>query len=388
MQRFIFPFSAIVGQDALKTALILNVVDPGIGGLVIRGQKGTGKSTAVRALAHIVPEIDVVDSCAFHCSPHEPETMHPDCLAKLESEKTIAFTRIPMPIIELPLNATDDRITGTLNLEQALQSGERRFEPGLLASANRGILYVDEVNLLEDHLVDVLLDAAASGVNIVEREGISFSHQARFILIGTMNPEEGELRPQFLDRFALCVEVDSLSESHLRKEIIHRRLSFEKNPQQFINQWSTEQDVLRKQIGQARSLLAMVTIPEEMVDLAVQLALAVKAHGHRAEITIVRAARALAALMENTEVNAEHIAAAARLALPHRNSSSPLHSVTGMYKIVNEIIDRTILNQAQPIPVNDPDLAFQSDLEAMQIPGSAAAGSIFFDFLKKKVKKK
>ena len=247
-----YPFPALVGQDTMKLALVLNVINPSLGGVLIRGEKGTAKSTAVRGLAELMPEINVMSGCRFGCDPIKPEKYCADCRDKRDSRTT--ETR-PIRVVELPVGATEDRVLGTLDLEGALTEGARRFEPGLLASANRGILYVDEVNLLDDHLVDVLLDAAAMGVNIVEREGISYSHEARFTLVGTMNPEEGELRPQLLDRFGLCVKVEGLSEPGLRRDVVTRRLEFEADPDEFSEKWRDEGRRLTEKIEAARTLL-------------------------------------------------------------------------------------------------------------------------------------
>src|SRR5512136_1308084 len=251
MKRFQYPFAAIVEQKALKTALLLNAVDPTIGGVLIRGHKGTGKSTAARALAQVLPLIEVLENCPFNSDPKDPVEA---AGIQYGRDSGRAILR-PMPFVELPLNATEDRLVGSLHVEKALQTGERRFEPGLLAAANRGILYVDEVNLLPDHLVDMLLDSAASGVNVIEREGISFVHPARFILIGTMNPEEGELRPQFLDRFGLCVAIRGVVDLDARKAIVQRHLAFESNPEDFLDKWTLADQAISDQIAYAREHL-------------------------------------------------------------------------------------------------------------------------------------
>src|SRR5512136_662543 len=254
MRRFLYPFSAIVEQEVLKTALLLNAVDPSIGGVLIQGHKGTGKSTAARALAQLLPYIEVLENSPFNLDPRDSIGVPGFKPAGSLKASERAILR-PMPFVELPLNATEDRLVGSLHIEKALQTGERRFEPGLLAAANRGILYVDEVNLLPDHLVDMLLDSAASGVNVIEREGISFAHPARFILIGTMNPEEGELRPQFLDRFGLCVAIRGVVDLDARKAIVQRHLAFESNPEDFLDKWTLADQAISDQIAYAREHL-------------------------------------------------------------------------------------------------------------------------------------
>ena len=262
MARPFFPFSALVEQNALKTALLLNAVDPTLGGVLIRGYKGTGKTTAVRSLARLLPEIEVVDGCPFNSDPAEPWEFAGVTVAGSQNSRPRATTRRPMPFVELPLNATEDRLVGTLQWERALKGGERYFDPGLLAAANRGLLYVDEVNLLDDHLVDLLLDAAASGVNLVEREGFSLSHPSRFILVGTMNPEEGELRPQFLDRFGLCAIVEHLADPLARELIVRRRLEFEADPDNFCRAWQDQEMALSEQVRQARRRLAAMALDQ------------------------------------------------------------------------------------------------------------------------------
>src|SRR5574341_1765554 len=245
----IFPFTAIVGQERMRRALILNAVDTRIGGVLIRGERGTAKSTAARALAALLPSVKVVDDCRFGCDPDRPSTWCTECKERFEGTTRIPFHMRTTPFVNLPVSATEDRVVGTLDIEQAIQKGERHFEPGVLANANRGLLYIDEVNLLDDHVVDVLLDSAAMGVNVVEREGISFSHPARFILVGTMNPEEGELRPQLLDRFGLCVEISGEKEIGLRKEIVERVLSFESGDPGFDAAWAAKDAEERRAVG-------------------------------------------------------------------------------------------------------------------------------------------
>jgi len=315
-----FPFAAIVGQEEMKTALVLNVIDPAIGGLLVTGEKGTAKSTAVRALADLLPKRAVVDSCRFSCDPGG--RLCSECSARL-GEGTLREARRRMRVVELPLGITEDRLVGTLDLEQAIRHGEKRFEPGLLGAANRNFLYVDEVNLLEDHIVDLLLDSAAMGVNTVEREGISFSHPSRFILVGTMNPEEGELRPQLLDRFGLCVQVSALTDREARREILRRKAAFDDDPSAFAERWRAEQQELSAAITRAAAHLPHVVIPDSALEAIVAVTAAVKLDGHRGDIVIMKAARALAALRERDAVTAADIREAARLALPHRMRRLP-----------------------------------------------------------------
>lgn len=386
-----YPFSAIVGQDRLKAALVVNAVDPSIGGVLIRGHKGTGKSTTVRALPGILPPIDVVPECPCNCSPDLSyrEKLCPACRNRLVAGPLPAASR-PMPFVTLPLNATEDRLAGTVHLEETLRTGARVFEHGLLAAANRGVLYVDEVNLLEDHLVDLLLDAAASGINIVEREGLSFSHPASFMLIGTMNPEEGELRPQFLDRFGLCVSVPACVDSSLRKTIIRQRLRFDSDPEALIHEWRDTDALLREQIRKAREVLARVDVPEEALDLAVTFAENAGARGHRAELAIIKTARALAAFQEKTVVTAEDLAEAARLSLLHRIeedlAGTPEQCLGKLEKViggaVREISGPTHSPNDRTQWVEDDD---ELD-ESMQVPGNFAAPGMITAFLKKKLK--
>lgn len=319
----IYPFSAIVGQEEMKKGLILNAINPRLSGILIRGEKGTAKSTAVRALAALLPEIEVVADCPFSCDPDDISGMCPHCRQRQEAGEELPRARRRMRVVELPVSATEDRVVGTLDLEKAIKKGEKHFEPGLLAQANRGILYVDEVNLLDDHVVDVLLDAAAMGVNYVEREGVSFSHPASFILIGTMNPEEGELRPQLLDRFGLAVNVEGISDPGLRMEVIRRRLAFEEDPLGFNQKWQDQEEEWRKQILSARQLLPQVTASDEILYLIAEIATTLGVDGHRADITLLKAARTMAAWRGRREVTREDIAATAGLTLAHRLRRQP-----------------------------------------------------------------
>jgi Mg-chelatase subunit ChlI len=309
--------------------------------------------------------------------------MHDGCRAQHDDKVPLPRSTCRTPMVELPLNATEDRLVGTLHIEHALRTGERRFEPGVLAAANRGILYVDEVNLLDDHLVDMLLDAASSGVNVVEREGISYTHPAQFLLIGTMNPEEGELRPQFLDRFGLCVSVKELAGAEERRAIVRRRLAFEENPARFLAEWSGPEESLRGRIAAARAKLTVIRQPEDMLNLAVRLAIEVEAHGHRAEILILKAARALAALLEKTEIEECHVLEAASYVLPHRVRRTPLSTPEVIGARVEEAIARATGRAPITAPAGDTS-AGEEEGESIQVPGAAAAGSILFAFEKKK----
>jgi magnesium chelatase subunit D len=311
-----FPFSAVVGNDDLKRALLLNVVEPRIGGVLIRGDRGTAKTTIVRALAALLPTIRTRDGCPIACDPADgPCAICHDAGAVIE--------RAPR-IVELPLGATEDRVTGTLDLERALREGERRFEPGILAAANRGVLYIDEVNLLPDHLVDLLLDVAASGTNVVERDGIAVTHPARFILVGTMNPEEGDLRPQLLDRFGLVVEARTPTDPKQRAEVVHRRVMFDSEPDRIRIEYEDREAGLRRTLTRASRDLNAVRVPEPMLALAVDLCIEAQADGLRPDLTVYRTARAIAALDGRPEVEQDDVLDAALLALPHRQRRHPL----------------------------------------------------------------
>ena len=392
MKRYIFPFSALEGQERMKSGLLLNAVDPTIGGVLISGHKGTGKSTAVRALARILPEIEVVSDCPYNCSPTDEKLMCPACGERFSAGEEMASELRSMPLVELPLSATEDRVIGTLHVEQILKTGERRFEPGLLATANRGILYVDEVNLLDDHLVDILLDAASSGVNVVEREGISYAHPARFMLVGTMNPEEGELRPQFLDRFGLSLRVGSANGPEQRRSIVEKRLSFDMDPESFITRYLGEDGILSNQVRSARTLVPSVTVTAEMVECAVRLSTEVEAQGHRSDIAIIKAARALAAFLEETEVCREHVIEAARFVLPHRITTIALATPELIEKRLEEVLkqafDKGDLDESSPDSPAEPDDPDQWQDLPDQVPGSNAASNVgmIFSFLAEKKK--
>ncbi len=336
-----YPFPAIVGQEELKLALLLNAVDPGIGGVLVRGEKGTAKSTAVRALAALLPEVAVVVGCPFLCDPAVPD---PTCPVGPHDGKEAVLR--PTRLVELPVGATDDRVAGSIDIERALIEGARAFEPGLLAAAHRGILYVDEVNLLADHLVDLLLDAAAMGTNHVEREGVSVRHPARFLLVGTMNPEEGELRPQLLDRFGLTVEITAPRDPRLRTEVVRRRLAYESDPVQFALRFVAEQTRLAEGILAARDLLGDVELPERELERIVAVCSAFEVDGLRADIIMAKAARAHAAWEGRTRVGCHDVRCAALLALPHRRRRQPLESPG----IDEDMLDRVLDDGERPDP--------------------------------------
>jgi magnesium chelatase subunit I len=316
--RPVFPFTAIVGQEEMKLALILNAIDPSIGGALIMGHRGTGKSTAVRALASLLPDLVHVKGCPYFCDPDSSGTLCAECSAKRRLKKRLPVQGSRPRVVELPLGATEDRVCGSLDIERALRKGEAVFRPGLLASANRGFLYIDEVNLLEDHLVDLLLDVAASGWNVVEREGISVTHPARFVLVGSGNPEEGELRPQLLDRFGLHVKVATVAEISERIEIAERRDRFDQHPEVFTERAAPEEAALRHRLAGARRNLGAVDIPRNVTSMASQLCVRLAVDGHRGEITLVRAARALAAFEERPAAEASDLLRTAPMALRHR----------------------------------------------------------------------
>jgi Mg-chelatase subunit ChlI len=319
----IYPFTAIVGQERMKRALVLNAVDPRIGGVLIRGERGTAKSTAARALAALLPQVAVVSDCRFGCDPDRPNTWCTECRERTNSGATLPVELRPTPFVNLPVSATEDRVVGTLDIEKAIQRGERHFEPGVLAAANRGLLYIDEVNLLDDHVVDLLLDSAAMGMNIVEREGISFSHPARFILVGTMNPEEGDLRPQLTDRFALSVEIHGIHDARERVAIMEHNLAFEGDPDGFREEWLPRELELSRRIDQARLLVNQVTYTRRDLLAIAALTASLKVEGHRADLVILKAARAHAAYESRSSVTERDISLAAELALPHRIRHGP-----------------------------------------------------------------
>jgi len=330
-----YPFSAIVGQEEMKRALLIAAVNPGVGGVLVFGQRGTGKSTAVRALPELLPPIQVVEGCPYRCEPGGNGSRCPHCSAA--GAVKLRPTKGPVPVVDLPLGATEDRVVGTLDLERALTRGEKAFEPGLLARAHRGFLYVDEVNLLEDHLVDLLLDVAASGENVVEREGISIRHPARFVLVGSGNPEEGELRPQLLDRFGLSVEVTTPDSVEERVEVIRRRDAYDRDPAAFARRWSSTDGKLRRRLAEARDRLEAVEVPDDALHRASSLCLRLGTDGLRGELTLIRAARALASLEGDARVEDRHLREVAPSALRHRLRRDPLDETGSTVRVERAI---------------------------------------------------
>ncbi|MEN6573171.1 VWA domain-containing protein [Methanobacterium aggregans] len=335
LKNFIFPFSAIVGQENVKKALILNAINPSIGGVLIKGDKGTGKTTAVRALADLLPSLKVVKGCPFNCNPEDPDSLCESCRSgdfEVEEKK--------MRVVELPLGSTEDRVVGSINIEKALKEGSKALEPGILADANRNILYVDEINLLDDNLVDVLLDAAAYGVNIVEREGISIAHPSRFILVGTMNPAEGELRPQLSDRIGLHISVHSIMDLDKRVQIMERREEFEKDPAAFRDKFQEKQEEILGSIVTARKVMGNVSISKDLMKVIAHICMDMGVDGHRADIAILKTAKTVAAYQNMEEVNQEHVEEAALLVLGerfHKSSQGPEKIKEKVQKAVSDI---------------------------------------------------
>ena len=314
-----FPFSAIVGQDDMKQALMIAAVDRSIGGVLLFGDRGTGKSTAIRALASLLPKMRAVVGCPYSCDPDSFPCEASHCGVGKRKSKLF-----PVPVVDLPLGVTEDRVVGALDIEKALVQGRKSFDPGLLARANRGFLYIDEVNLLEDHIVDLLLDVAASGENLVEREGLSVRHPARFVLVGSGNPEEGELRPQLLDRFGLAVEVSTSTDIKGRVEVIKRRDRYERDPDAFRKKWSRADGRLRRRIVNARERLDDIEVADEMLATAAKICMALETDGSRGELTLIRSARAHAALEGDAVVELRHLRDVAPMALSHRLRRNPL----------------------------------------------------------------
>lgn len=331
-----FPFSAIVGQEEMKQAILIAAIDPAVGGVLVLGDRGTGKSTAVRALAALLPKMQGVMGCRYACAPGSSKTACEQCAA-LKGNKPPKTHLVPVPVVDLPLGATEDRVVGALDLERALSEGVKAFEPGLLARANRGFLYIDEVNLLEDHLVDLLIDVAASGENVVEREGLSVRHPARFVLVGSGNPEEGELRPQLLDRFGLSLEVKTPDTLPERIEVVKRRDAFDRDPEAFAAHWHKDDDRIRKKILAARKRLPDVVVPDTVLEHAARLCMQLGTDGLRGELTLMRAARALAALQGNTTVGNAHLRQVAPSALRHRLRRSPLDDAGSSVRVERAI---------------------------------------------------
>nr|YP_010336205.1 Mg-protoporyphyrin IX chelatase [Chroodactylon ornatum]UNJ14611.1 Mg-protoporyphyrin IX chelatase [Chroodactylon ornatum] len=331
--RPVFPFTAIIGQEEMKLALILNVIDPSIGGVMIMGDRGTGKSTTIRAIADLLPEIEVVADDPFNSHPYNTDLMSEEVKESFNSQITLSQKKIKVPMVDLPLGATEDRLCGTIDIEKALKNGIKTFEPGLLAKANRGILYVDEVNLLDDHLVDLLLDAAASGWNTVEREGISIRHPARFVLVGSGNPEEGELRPQLLDRFGMHAEIRTVKDPDLRVKIVEERSAFDQNPLDYVESYRSTQDNLKERILAAQNILSDVHIDYDLKIKISEVCSQLDVDGLRGDIVTNRAAKALAAYKNEDSVTIEHIETVITLCLRHRLRKDPLESMNSGDKV-------------------------------------------------------
>ncbi|MGQ0455683.1 MAG: magnesium chelatase ATPase subunit I [Hyphomicrobium sp.] len=340
----LFPFSAIVGQDEMKLALLIAATDPSVGGVLVFGDRGTGKSTAVRALAALLPPMKAIKGCPYNSDPEAK-----DRASAASASAPFEIVEVPVPVVDLPLGATEDRVVGALDLERALSHGEKSFEPGLLAKANRGFLYIDEVNLLEDHLVDLLLDVAASGENVVEREGLSVRHPARFVLVGSGNPEEGELRPQLLDRFGLSVEVRTPADVATRVEVVKRRDAFERDRAAFTARFAMQDAKIRSELVAARKRLANVKVADAALETGARLCMALGTDGLRGELTLLRAARALAALEGDREVSDAHIQKVAAPALRHRLRRNPLDdsgSTVRVERAVRELFEPVVERKA------------------------------------------
>jgi magnesium chelatase subunit D len=341
IRREILPFTAIVGQDTMKKALIVNAINPRIGGILIRGEKGTAKSTAVRALAELLPEIEVVNGCTFNCNPYDAREMCDLCYTKKANGEDLKVTKRRMWVVDLPLGATEDRVVGSIDVEKAIKGGIKALEPGILAAANRGILYIDEVNLLDDHVADVILDSAAMSLNVVEREGVSISHPSKFILVGTMNPEEGELRPQLLDRFGLQASVESIDDADKRVEIVKQVENFERDPEEFKERFEVNQKELRNKIEHAKQIVNEVAISDDLLKTTAETCIKLGVRTHRAEIVITRAAKTIAAFDSRKKVTFDDIKEAMELALPHRMRRKPFESPSLDNKKLDEMMQDT-----------------------------------------------
>lgn len=334
-----YPFTAIVAQEDMKRALMIAAVDQDVGGVLVMGDRGTGKSTAIRAHAALLPKMDVVEGCSYNCDPAQPPANRcPQCQSSKNTASAKTIKR-PLPVVDLPLGATEDRVIGSLDIEKALHAGEKAFEPGLLARAHRGFLYIDEVNLLEDHIVDALLDVAASGENVVEREGLSIRHPAKFVLVGSGNPEEGELRPQLLDRFGMSVEVTTPKDIPTRVEIIRQRDTFERDREAFLKKWQRKEGALRRRIEGARSRVNGIDTPTDILELAATLCTALGTDGLRGELTLIRAARAQAALDKADCVTPQHLKSVAPLVLKHRLRRDPLDDAGSAVRVQRAMQD-------------------------------------------------
>tara|TARA_Y100001970_G_scaffold143920_1_gene176823 strand:- start:2486 stop:3577 length:1092 start_codon:yes stop_codon:yes gene_type:complete len=333
-KRRVFPFTAVIGQEEMKLALLLNVIDPRIGGVMIMGDRGTGKSTTIRALADLLPAIEVVQGDPYNSSPNDPDLQSSEVLEKLEDGNPLTTEQKQVPMVDLPLGATEDRLCGTIDIEKALSEGVRAFEPGLLAKANRGLLYVDEVNLLDDHLVDVLLDSAASGWNTVEREGVSVRHPARFVLIGSGNPEEGELRPQLLDRFGMSVEVRTVRDAELRVKVVDQRSSFDDDPEKFSQKVQSDQELMQEKVVKAQEILPSVKIDDELRLNISAICGELNVDGLRGDIVTNRSAKAIAAFEGRNEVLDQDISRVISCSLRHRLRKDPLEQVDSGVKVI------------------------------------------------------
>jgi Mg-chelatase subunit ChlI len=348
VERVVYPFAAIVGQEQLKLSLLLNAINPRIGGLLIRGPKGTGKSTSVRALADLLPDIAIVNGCVFNCSPEDPTNMCPSCLSIYGNNEALPVEKRKMRVVSLPIGATEDRVIGSLDIEKAIKMGITALEPGILAEANQNILYIDEVNLLPDHIADGILDAAASGWNIVEREAVSVAHPSRFILIGSMNPEEGELRPQLLDRFSLHISISGISNSDERIKIIRNNLEFGENPIEFRKNFEKEQERLRQRILRAKEILKKVNVSDSLIEAVAHLCIALKVDGHRPDIATVRTAKTLATFEGRGEVLADDLLRVAGMAIGFRTRQSGFEEPATLEQIIETL--KSILSEKDLLP--------------------------------------